>query len=126
VIWRNKRGFPKKENAPFFYGRHNKSLNLGTIESAFERIREKAGICRTDGAKYQPRVHDLRHTFAVHRLTSWYQQNADVQQLLPALSVYMGHTHLSATSVYLTMTNDLLQEAGKKFENYVKQENGYG
>ena len=124
VRWRNKRGFSKEENAPFFYGRHNKSLNLATIESAFERIREKAGICRTDGAKYQPRLHDLRHTFAVHRLTSWYQQNADVQRLLPSLSVYMGHTYLSATSVYLTMTKDLLQEAGKKFEKYVKGKNG--
>lgn len=124
VSWRKKRRFPEEENDPFFYGRHNKSLNLGTIESAFERIREKAGIRRTDGAKYQPRLHDLRHTFAVHRLTSWYQQNADVQHLLPALSIYMGHTYLSATSVYLTMTNDLLQEAGKKFEKYVKGKNG--
>ncbi len=126
LSWRNKRGFPKEGDSSFFYGRHNKSLNLATVESAFERIREKAGICRTDGAKYQPRLHDLRHTFAVHRLTSWYQQNADVQHLLPALSVYMGHTYLSATSVYLTMTNELLQEAGKKFEKYVKEKDRYG
>ncbi len=124
VNWKNKRGLPKGEDSPFFYGRHNKSLNLATVESAFARIRKKAGVRRTDGATYQPRLHDLRHTFAVHRLTSWYQQNADVQQLLPALSVYMGHTYLSATSVYLTMTNELLQEAGEKFEKYVKDSNG--
>jgi len=124
IQWRNKRGFPKEEDSPFFYGRHNKPLNLATVEYAFQRIREKAGVHRTDGAVYQPRLHDIRHTFAVHRLTSWYQSNADVQQLLPTLSVYMGHTRLAATSVYLTMTNDLLQEAGKKFEKYVKEKHG--
>jgi hypothetical protein len=52
---------------------------------------------------------------------SWYQENADVQQLLPILSVYMGHTYLAATSIYLTMTNDLLQEAGKRFEKYARE-----
>ncbi len=94
---------------------------MSTVENAFVRIRQKAEIKRTDNARYQPRLHDLRHTFAVHRLMSWYQENADVQQLLPILSVYMGHTYLAATSIYLTMTNDLLQEAGKRFEKYARE-----
>lgn len=70
---------------------------MSTVENAFVRIRQKAEIKRTDNARYQPRLHDLRHSFAVHRLMSWYQENADVQQLLPILSVYMGHTYLAAT-----------------------------
>lgn len=122
--WRKKKGFPEEKDAPLFYGRDDKPLNQNTIENAFSRIRQKAGIKRTDNARYQPRLHDLRHTFAVHRLMQWYQENADVQQLLPILSVYMGHTYLAATSVYLTMTNDLLQAAGKKFENYARGNNG--
>jgi site-specific recombinase XerD len=65
-------------------------------------------------------LHDLRHTFAVHRLTSWYQQGADVQKLLPKLSVYLGHVGLSATQVYLTMTPELLRAAGDRFERYAK------
>lgn len=120
LTWRKKKGFPQEKNAPFFYGRDDKPLNQSTVENAFLRIRQKAGIKRIDNARYQPRLHDLRHTFAVHRLMQWYQENADVQQLLPILSVYMGHTYLAATSVYLTMTNDLLQEAGKRFENYAR------
>ena len=60
-----------------------------------------------------------RHTFAVHRLTEWYRQNADVQRLLPALSTYLGHVDLSATQRYLTMTPELLQQANRRFEQYV-------
>jgi site-specific recombinase XerD len=119
--WKKKQKIPHDEMSPFFYGRDNKPLNISTVEGVFSRIRAKAGIQRTDSVRYQPRLHDLRHTFAVHRLTSWYRENADVQLLLPALSVYMGHTYLSATSVYLTMTKELLQEAGKRFENYARR-----
>jgi integrase/recombinase XerD len=50
---------------------------------------------------------------------SWYQQGADVQQLLPHLSTYLGHVNLAATQVYLTMTPELLQEASLRFEQYV-------
>jgi site-specific recombinase XerD len=60
----------------------------------------------------------MRHTFAVHRVTSWYQQGADVQNLLPKLSTYLGHVKLTATQVYLTMTPELLQEASTRFEHY--------
>lgn len=119
--WRKKKGFPQEETSPFFYGKDNRPLNMSTVEGIFQRIRQKAEVKRTDNARYQPRLQDLRHCFAVHRLISWYQENADVQQLLPVLSVYMGHAHLAATSIYLTMTNDLLREAGKRFEKYVKE-----
>jgi creatinine amidohydrolase/Fe(II)-dependent formamide hydrolase-like protein len=63
-----------------------------------------------------------RHTFAVDRLTSWYRQGAWVQKLLPVLSVYLGHAHLEATAVYLSMTPDLLAEANARFERYAQQE----
>jgi integrase/recombinase XerD len=54
----------------------------------------------------------------VHRLTAWYREGKDVQLLLPQLSVYMGHAHLAATQVYLTMTPELLHEASLRFELY--------
>lgn len=81
-----------------------------------------ADIRRTDGASYQPRIHDLRHTFAVHRLTLWYRQGADVQKLLPLLSVYLGHVNIEATKVYLSMTPELLAEANHRFEQYAAKE----
>ena len=122
VKWRKKRKFSQGEDSSFFYGKENEALKMATVEKVFRQICKHAKILRTDGSRYQPRLHDLRHTFSVHRLLSWYQENDDVQQLLPVLSVYLGHSCISSTSVYLKMTNDLLQEAGKKFEKYVKGE----
>jgi len=106
------------EQAPFFVTRDGRAFNKSTVEAIFGRIRDKAGVCRHDGARYQPRIHDLRHTFAVHRLIAWYRKGADVQAWLPVLSTYLGHAHLGATAVYLTMTPVLLDEANRRFQQY--------
>ncbi|MCL5261170.1 MAG: tyrosine-type recombinase/integrase [Gammaproteobacteria bacterium] len=118
LSWREKNIESPHTNAPLFVSLKNQPLNIGTVREIFQAIRKKAEIKRTDNARYQPRIHDLRHTFAVHHLTKWYQENKDVQKLLPVLSTYMGHTYLAATSVYLTMTRDLLREAGARFQKY--------
>ena len=80
---------------------------------------------RSDGGRFQPRLHDLRHAFAVHRLTEWYRQGADVQRLVYHLSVYLGHARLAHTQVYLTMTPELLQQAGTLFERYARGEDSH-
>ena len=108
---------PRAE-APFFTTRAGLQVKPNSLQHHFRFLCRHAGVCRTDGASEQPRLHDLRHTFAVHRLTSWYRQGADVQRLLPQLSVYLGHVHIRATQVYLTMTPELLQEASRRFEHY--------
>ncbi len=79
-------------------------INDVTLSKSFQRLRRIAGISRNDGGCYQPRIHDLRHTFAVHRLTAWYKQGVDVHRMLPALSAYMGIVCLNAAERYLTMT----------------------
>ena len=112
-----------KESAdPFFGGRDGKRVNIGTLEGVFQRIRSHAGLRRDGGVRCQPRLHDLRHTSAVHRLTTWYRDGKDVQKLLPQLSVYLGPAHLAATQVYLTMTPELLHEASLRFERYAALE----
>lgn len=116
--WRKKEFREQYDKAPLFISLKNQPINTKTIRNIFQRIRSKSGIKRTDNASYQPRIHDIRHSFAVHRLTSWYQENKDVQKLLPVLSTYMGHTYLGATSVYLRMTDDLLREASSRFQQY--------
>ena len=64
-------------------------------------------------------MHSLRHSAAVHRLTAWYREGADVQRLLPALSTWLGHADLEGTKIYLSMTAELLQEASTRFDRYV-------
>jgi integrase/recombinase XerD len=107
---------------PFFVGRNSKQIPIHMFERAFIQIRNHAELRREGGPRHQPRLHDLRHTSAVHRLIGWYRQGKDVQKLLPQLSVYMGHTNLEATQVYLSMTPDLLHEASQRFERYAMQE----
>jgi integrase/recombinase XerD len=68
---------------------------------------------------------DLRHSFAVHRLAEWYRQGADLQRLVYHLSVYLGHDSLAHTQVYLTMTSNLLQQAGTLFERYARGEGSH-
>ena len=108
--------------SPLFVGKNGLPLNHDTLRGILERILKKAGIVGKEGSTHQPRLHDLRHTFAVHHLIRWYQEKKDVQKLLPILSTYMGHSHLAHTTVYLSMTSDLLREAGIKFEEYAMGE----
>jgi integrase len=69
-----------------------------------------------DGNRRRPRVHDLRHSFAVQALARWYRRDADVQALLPRLAMYMGHVSLESTSYYLRWTPDLAELASARFE----------
>ena len=76
-------------------------------------------IHRYDNAHYDVRLQDLRHTFATNRVAQWYREGKDVQALLPVLSTYLGHCNLDSTAVYISFTNQLLDEAGKRFQSYV-------
>jgi len=108
-----------REYAALFQSRIHRAIKWQVVQKSFQRLRRIAGVSRPDVNPYQPRIHDLRHTFAVHRVTTWYQQGADVQALLPALSTYLGHVDLSSTQRYLTMTPELLDEANRRFQRYV-------
>lgn len=96
-------------------------LSQSAARNAFRRIRNIAGIKREDGGRYQPRLHDLRHAGAVHRVIAWYRAGADLQYLLPKLSTYLGHVNLAASQRYLTLTPELLQLASQRFEGFVKE-----
>ena len=119
--WRKSVGMPcKAQSALFMYSDH-RPLREFAVDGSFARIRERIGLNRAAAGEHLPRIHDLRHTFAVHRLIHWYKEGMDVQKLLPKLSTYLGHTSLKFTSVYLSMTPDLLREANRKFESYVSE-----
>lgn len=122
---RKKAGHSQSADAPFFVTRLGTRLPLYLLQRGFRRLRAQAGVRRDDGARYQPRLHDLRHTAAVHRLTTWYREGKNVQRLLPLLSTYLGHVDLVSTQLYLTMTPELLHEASKRFAKYVFGEVSY-
>ena len=109
---------PDEARSAFFCTRTGRMLSLARLESIFVRLREHAGIRRPSSDRWQPRLHDMRHAFAVHRVIAWYREGADVQACLPLLATYLGHINLSGTQTYLTMTHELLGEASLRFERY--------
>lgn len=114
--WRRKAGMPLAPESPLFAQRDGTPLGDEQVRNTFRTLCEEAGIADDGGC---PHIHDLRHSFAVRRLVSWYREGRDVQTLLPKLSVYMGHSSVAGTSVYLSMTPELLSESCARFERYV-------
>lgn len=109
---------PEDTRSAFFCTRTGHRISLARLESIFVRLRAHAGIRRPSSKRWQPRLHDLRHAFAVHRVIAWYREGADVQACLPLLATYLGHSTLAGTQTYLTMTAELLGEASLRFERY--------
>lgn len=66
----------------------------------------------------RPRVHDLRHSFAVQALARWYRQGADVQVQLPKLAMYMGHVSIESTAYYLRWTDEIGALASARFAHH--------
>jgi integrase/recombinase XerD len=87
----------------FFPGSAGKPLTLGNIDKNFRRFLWQARISH-GGRGHGPRVHDLRHTFAVNTLRLWFGHGEDVGALLPVLQTYMGHSSLADTAYYLRLT----------------------
>ena len=119
---RSQRPLPDAMQSAFLANRDGTPVRKHNVDHAFARLLKAAGIGRKDDGRRAPCLHALRHTAAVHRLTSWYRAGADVQRLLPALSTYLGHANLDGTSVYLSMTPELLHEASVRFDRYVNGE----
>jgi integrase/recombinase XerD len=106
------------EDTPIFTFQDGSPLSQSATRKAFRRMCSYAGVQREGGTRRQPRLHDLRHTSATHRLIAWYQNGADLQRLLPMLAIYLGHLDLSSTKRYLSLTPELMREASRRFELY--------
>lgn len=112
--------FPELNTPAFFVNQRRKRLRYGTVVGAFIACARRAGIRHTTGLG--PRLHDLRHTFAVRRVLEWYRAGEDVQDRLPELATYLGHAHIQDTTYYLSAGSEILAEAAKRFE--LAQEGG--
>ena len=113
---------PSGEASAFFATQTGLHLEYRRVNKLFGRLRQAAEIQRDPTARYQPRIHDIRHTAAVHRVIAWYRTGADVQRLLPQLATYLGHADIRSTQRYLSMTPELLHEASLRFERYALSE----
>jgi len=102
----------------FFANEWGEPLTHAVIYKTFREILWRLHI-PFEGGGHGPRVHDLRHTFAVHRLIHWYHEQADLNAMLPLLSTYLGHAGMAGTQRYLTMVQDLLPAITERLEHLV-------
>ena len=104
---------PPGPETRFFVGVNQLVLPVSTAYWTIHCLFEKAGL-KPEKGRVGPRPYDLRHAFAVQRLTRWYRQGADLHARLPWLSAYMGHVDIVGTETYLNATPELLQLAAHR------------
>lgn len=118
ITERQRRGFPMKESSPIIWNNAG-----GTVERAYtgtglaQNWRVLCASLKILTSKgIPPRIHDIRHSFAVNALLRWYHNNENVMAKLPQLSTYMGHVSVVSTQCYLPLTESLRAVASARFE----------
>jgi integrase/recombinase XerD len=106
---------PRSASPAFFITGTGQRAQQRGVQETFARLLALAGIPTPPGRR-RPRIHDLRHTFAVATLTGWYRAGADVAARLPVLSAYLGHSCPEATYWYLQATPELLALAAARLQ----------
>ena len=100
----------------FTQGRH---IHPCTISQTFHKLLPQLDLSLPSGMS-SPRVHDLRHSFAVGTLLRWYREGVDPNQRLMHLATFLGHVDPNSTAVYLTITDELLREADQRFHAFAQ------
>jgi integrase len=113
------RRFGASATRSFFLSEGGRPLVYFTVRTAFRKLSRRLGWTGRGTAR-EPRLHDLRHTFACRRLLRWYEEGADVDQRIAALSTYLGHAKVSDTYWYLTATPELMAVAATRFERFAQ------
>jgi integrase len=110
-----RRQMAKKASAPLFVTRRGR-LSHAAAGATFKKLSQAAAV-----AAPLPRLHDIRHSFAVLRLADWYRTGRDLNALLPSLSTYLGHVCVENTRTYLQANALLLDEANQRFSRRSNQ-----
>jgi integrase len=104
----------RQESPTFFISTAGSRLLYADFQKTFRKLVEVTGVGAD--APHRPRIHDMRHSFAVHTLTRWYRADEDVGALLPRLTTYLGHRDPCSTYWYLSAAPELLVLAAGRLE----------
>lgn len=99
----------------FFVAEQGGRLLHQYVHRVFWRLSRQIGL-RQKGQRNGPRVHDLRHRFAVQTLINWYRAGLDIEQQLPVLSTFLGHAYVRDTYWYLSATPELMSHAARRLD----------
>jgi integrase len=117
--YRRPQGRRLDPSAPLFTFDGRRCIDSGGVSMTFLALVRRMQLDIPDGMA-APRMHDLRHSFAVGTLLRWYRQGINAGERLHYLSTFMGHADPASTVVYLTITDDLLKEANRRFESFAQ------
>jgi integrase len=109
---------PAGRTPAFFASTVGRRLIYQNVHQTFLRLVYVAGIA--DRRPRRPRIHDLRHTFAVRTVERWHLAGLDVERQLPVLSTYLGHISVATTYWYLSAVPELLAAASLRLERALK------
>lgn len=115
---RRQAGAPTDVTAGLFW--HQRPAGAYSYVMIHQLLREviiRAGF-KSQKGHVGPRIHDLRHSFVANRMLAWYREGINPQSRLPYLATYLGHKDINSTLVYLTVTQELLQQAGNRFHTF--------
>jgi integrase len=108
---------PRTDDDPMFIGKRGGPLRYIAVKETFDRLVSKAGI--VTATRRRPRLHDLRHTFAVRALQGSPAGRSRSGAHMAALSTYMGHVNIYATYWYLEATVDLMRDVAAAGEGFI-------
>jgi len=111
---------PRPATAAFFLSLTATRLIYKNVHFTYHRLTQAAGLSPRS-PQCRPRIHDLRHSFAVTTLLRWYQDGGDVAAQLPLLSAWLGHADPASTYWYLTGTPELLALAATRLETSTQE-----
>jgi len=106
---------PQPTTLSFFLSEQGTRVTTSMVRRHFVRLSRQIGLRGSDDS-HGPRLHDLRHRFAVQTLLRWYREDLDVERHLPELATYLGHARVSDTFWYLSATPELLRLAAARLE----------
>src|SRR5258708_974811 len=107
---------PEPKTHTFFVSAAGTAVPAASPSKVFARLLKASGVTAPSGRR-RPRLHDMRHAFAVATLLDWYQAGLDVQARLPQLSAYLGHVDPQSTYWYLQAAPELLTLAAQRLEH---------
>lgn len=107
--------FIRPKSPSFFVSERGTRLTQWSVRYTFVKLSREIGL-RAPHDSHGPRVHDMRHTFAVKTLLRWYQTGVDVERHMPELATYLGHAHVNDTYWYISAVPELLSLATMRLD----------
>jgi integrase len=117
------RSFPRgRKSDAFFLSRRATALRYASVNITFRQLRRQLGWCNR---RPLPRVHDMRHTFAVRTLVRWCDAGENVDKKILALTTYLGHANITSTYWYFSAVPELMAITGRRFEAFARRDGAW-